>query len=165
MKDTTFTVDLCKITHNHWFSCQMTSEKRRRNSILMTRHYADLGSTSDWWCRVGNSIKPIRSTTRICVVTRHQYGISALVGCLLRPGNSQRTRLFIKVLTSQLWEVKTRRRKWHVSLSRKKKHRSTIQVCMVIFNVFVTRRWPTVQLPASISSIDLTLHVAQCVQK
>ena len=51
----------------------------RWNSILMTRHYPDLGSASDWSCRVGNLIQPIRSTTRIWVVTRHQYGISLLV--------------------------------------------------------------------------------------
>ena len=51
----------------------------RRNSILMTRHYPDLGSASDWSCRVGNLIQPIRSATRIWAVTRHQYGISALV--------------------------------------------------------------------------------------
>ena len=41
----------------------------------MTRHYPDLGSASDWSCRVGNLIQPIRSTTQIWVVTRHQYGI------------------------------------------------------------------------------------------
>ena len=29
----------------------------------MTRHYPDLGSTSDWSCRVGNLIQLIRSTT------------------------------------------------------------------------------------------------------
>ena len=45
----------------------------------MTRHYPDLGSASDWSCRVGNLIQPIKSTTQIWVVTRHQYGISALV--------------------------------------------------------------------------------------
>ena len=58
---------------------QMTSEKQRRNSLLMTRHYPDVGSASDWSCRVGNLIQPIRSTTQIWVVTRNQYGISALV--------------------------------------------------------------------------------------
>ena len=31
----------------------------------MTRHYTDLGSASDWSCRVGNLIQPIRSTTQI----------------------------------------------------------------------------------------------------
>ena len=50
-----------------------------RNSILMTRHYPDLGSACDWSCRVGNLIQPIRGTTQIWVVTRHQQGISALV--------------------------------------------------------------------------------------
>ena len=45
----------------------------------MTCHYPDLGSASDWSCHVGNLIQPIRSTTQIWVVTRHQYGISALV--------------------------------------------------------------------------------------
>ena len=46
----------------------------------MTRHYPDLASASDWLCRVGNLIQPIRSTTQIWVVTRHmEFGISALV--------------------------------------------------------------------------------------
>ena len=45
----------------------------------MTRHYPDPGSASYWLCRVGNLIQPIRSTTQIWVVTRHQCGISALV--------------------------------------------------------------------------------------
>ena len=52
---------------------------KRRNSILMTCHYLDLGSASDRSCRVGNLIQPIRSTTQIWVVTHHHYGISALV--------------------------------------------------------------------------------------
>ena len=45
----------------------------------MTRHHPDLGSASDWSCRARNLIQPIRGTTQIWVVTRHQYGISALV--------------------------------------------------------------------------------------
>ena len=45
----------------------------------MTLHYPDLGIASDWSCRVGNLIQPIRSTTQIWVVMRHQNGISALV--------------------------------------------------------------------------------------
>ena len=56
----------------------MTSEKHR-NSLLITRHYQDMGSFSDCSCRVGNLIQPVRSTTQIWVVTRHQYGISSLV--------------------------------------------------------------------------------------
>ena len=51
----------------------------RRNSMLMTRHYPDQGSASDWSCRVGNFIQPIRSATQVWVVKRHQYGISVLV--------------------------------------------------------------------------------------
>ena len=51
----------------------------RRNSVLMTRHYPDLGSASDWLKQISHAGRPIRSTTQIWVVTRHQYGISALV--------------------------------------------------------------------------------------
>ena len=50
-----------------------------RNSVLMIGHYPDRGSASDWSCRVGNLIQPIRSTTQIWVVTHHQYGISVIV--------------------------------------------------------------------------------------
>ena len=47
----------------------------------MTRHFPDLGSASDWLSKISHAARPIRSTTRaqIWVVTRHQYGISALV--------------------------------------------------------------------------------------
>ena len=50
-----------------------------RNSLLMTRHYPDLGSASDWLNQISHAARPIRSTTQIWVVNRHQYGISALV--------------------------------------------------------------------------------------
>ena len=60
-----------------------------RNSILMTWHYPDLASASDWSCRVGNLIQLIRSNTQICVVTRHQYGISALVSQTLFGGETR----------------------------------------------------------------------------
>ena len=42
-------------------------------------HYPDPGSASDWSCRKKNLLQPIRNTTQIWVVTRHHYGISALV--------------------------------------------------------------------------------------
>ena len=45
----------------------------------MSRHYPDLGSASDWLNQISHAARPIRSTTQIWVVTRHQYGISALV--------------------------------------------------------------------------------------
>ena len=38
----------------------------------------DLGSASDWSCSERNLLHPIRGTTQILVVTRHQYGISTL---------------------------------------------------------------------------------------
>ena len=42
----------------------------------MTRHYSDLGSAFDWLKQISLPERPIRSTTQILVVTRHQYGIS-----------------------------------------------------------------------------------------
>ena len=45
------------------FPAKWRLRNERRNSILMTRHYPDLGSTSDWSCRVGNLIQLIRSST------------------------------------------------------------------------------------------------------
>ena len=45
----------------------------------MTRHYPDLDSASDWLNQISHAARPIRSTTQIWVVTRHQYGISPLV--------------------------------------------------------------------------------------
>ena len=51
----------------------------RRNSILMTCHYPDLGGAFDWLKQISLTTQPIRSTNQIWVVTHHQYGISALV--------------------------------------------------------------------------------------
>ena len=33
---------------HHWFPREMTSEQASANSILMTRHYPDVGSVFDW---------------------------------------------------------------------------------------------------------------------
>ena len=84
------------------FPAKWRLRNERRNSILMTRHYPDLGSASDWSCCEGNLTQPIRSTTQISVVTRHQYGIYALApqrhyerkpvrGCFLRLSKIQKT--------------------------------------------------------------------------
>ena len=84
-----------------------------RNSIMMTYRYPD----SDWLCCVTNLLQPIRSTTQIRVVTRHQYGISVLVshfrgetsgGCFLGvfSVSLQGSRLFlfsIKPFTPKIW--------------------------------------------------------------
>ena len=56
------------------------------------------GSASDWSCRVGNLLQPIRSTIQIWVMTRHQYGISALISqrlfCRETSGGVAKCRLF-----------------------------------------------------------------------
>ena len=56
----------------------------RWNSILMTRHYPDLGSASDWLDQISHTARPIRGTTQIWVVTRHQYGLSTLVSSVAK---------------------------------------------------------------------------------
>ena len=45
----------------------------------MTCHYRELASASDWSYPEGNLLRPIRNTTQIWVVTRHQYGTFAVV--------------------------------------------------------------------------------------
>ena len=45
----------------------------------MTCHYPDLGSSLDWLKQISHAARPMKSTTQIWVMTRHQYGISALV--------------------------------------------------------------------------------------
>ena len=52
--------------------------KRLQKLHIDDVRHTDLGNASDWSCRVGNLILPIRSTMQIWVVTRHQNGISAL---------------------------------------------------------------------------------------
>ena len=61
------------------FPAKWRLRKDRRNSILMTRHYPELGSASDWSCHLGHLLQPFRRTTWIWVVRRHRCGISALV--------------------------------------------------------------------------------------
>ena len=46
---------------------------------MTCHHYPDLNSASDWLTLVSLTARPIRSTTQIEAVTRHQYGISTLV--------------------------------------------------------------------------------------
>ena len=45
----------------------------------MTLHYPELVSASDWLNQISYVAQPIRSTTQIWEVTRHQYGISVLI--------------------------------------------------------------------------------------
>ena len=55
------------------FPAKWRLRNKRGNSILMTRHYPDPGCASDWSCLKESLIRPIRSTTQIWVITRHQY--------------------------------------------------------------------------------------------
>ena len=51
----------------------------RSISMLMTRHYPDLNSASEWSCHEGNLLQPIRSTIQIWVVTRNQCHFSDFI--------------------------------------------------------------------------------------
>ena len=62
-----------------WFPAKGRLRNERRNSILMTRHYTDLGGVSDWLKRISCAARQIRSTSQIRVVTRYEYGISPIV--------------------------------------------------------------------------------------
>ena len=89
-----------------------------KNSILMTHHYPDLGSTSDWLKKISHEAWPIRSTTQIRVVTHHQYGISVLVSptsfCMETSSGIVKRQLFspgtqdltFDLLTCSLWPVR-----------------------------------------------------------
>ena len=61
------------------FPAKWRPRNERRNSILMTCHFPDLVSVSNWLKQFSQAVRLIRSTTQVWVVTRHQYGISALV--------------------------------------------------------------------------------------
>ena len=61
------------------FTAKWRPRNERRNSILMTYHYPDLRGAFDWLNDLSHMARPIRSTTHLWVVIRHQYGISALV--------------------------------------------------------------------------------------
>ena len=54
-------------------------KNERRNSTLITRYYPDLGIASNWSKQNFHAARQIRSASQIWVVTRDQYGISALV--------------------------------------------------------------------------------------
>ena len=74
---------------------------------------ADLGSTSDWSCRSWNLLQPIRSTTQIWVVTRHQCEISGLVSQTSFRGETvggvTKCRLFSKATVGSRQNVFARR--------------------------------------------------------
>ena len=69
----------------------------------MTRRYPDLGSASDWLKQISQAARPIRNTTQIWLVTRHQYEISVLVSkttfCGETDGGVAKYRLFSQAIT------------------------------------------------------------------
>ena len=61
---------------------------------------------SDWWNQISHAVQPIRSTTQIWVVTRHQYGISALLSQTSfgeeTSGSVAKCRLFSQATTTKI---------------------------------------------------------------
>ena len=78
----------------------------------MTYYYPDLGSASDWSYRVGNLLQPIRSSTWIWVVRRHQHGISMLISQMSFPwetsGGVAKCGLFSRATPSPIGRVSRR---------------------------------------------------------
>ena len=91
------------------FPAKWRLRNKCKNSMLVTCHYPDMGSASDWSCSVGNLIQPIRSTTQIWVLTRHQYGISALVSQTSfggeTTGSVAKCRLFSQASKQHIWSL------------------------------------------------------------
>ena len=71
-----------------------------RNSILMMRHYPDLGSASDWLNRIFFAARPIRMTNEIWVATHHQYQMEFLRSFLRHHlvGKRSKVSCFLKLL-------------------------------------------------------------------
>ena len=93
--------------HHRWFPREMTSEKWAQNSILMTRHYPDLGRPLIGRAAVGNLLQPIRRATQIWEGMRHQYGISALISHMSwfggeTSGGAANVGCFLRLLNSVL---------------------------------------------------------------
>ncbi|KAM7436852.1 hypothetical protein ABFA07_013429 [Porites harrisoni] len=68
----------------------MTSEKDCRNSILIT----DLGSAYDWLKKISLTVRPIRITTQIWVVTHFCSSFSDVVSRVETSGGVPKCRLF-----------------------------------------------------------------------
>ena len=66
-------------------------------------------SASDWLNHISHTVRPIRSTTQFWVVTRHQYGISALVSQTSfggwTSGSVPKCRLFSQAIELELFAV------------------------------------------------------------
>ena len=69
------------------------------------KYSGDLRSASDWLNQISHATRPIKSTTQTWVVTRHHYGISALVSQKSFGGETSgsvaKCRLFSQAKTTQ----------------------------------------------------------------
>ena len=65
------------VTTNFLSNWRLRNE--RRNSVLMTRHYQNLDSASNWLKHISFTSRPITSTLQILLVVPHQYEISPVV--------------------------------------------------------------------------------------
>ena len=104
------------------------------------RHYPGMGSASDWLNQISLAARPIRSTTQIWVVTRHQYGISALVSQTSLGGETSgsvdKCRLFSQVywstdMSTNIWPILDRYIDQHIGRLPLKDTRSRLFTVLV----------------------------------
>ena len=86
------------------FPAKWRLRNKCRNSTLITHHYPDLCCASDWLNQISYISRPIGSTTKIWVVTLHQYGISAFISQMSFGGETSgsvtKCRLFSQAIIS-----------------------------------------------------------------
>ena len=138
----------------------------------MASHYPDLGSASDWLKQISRAAQPIRRTTKIWVVKRHQYGISALVSQTSfreeASGGSAKSRLFSEVMflsppkSCDSWRV--------VGLSRlprssRLKYLPFLQSVFLVASCwpqFVVSYWMLVLSPAPVVNLSTAVEQRWC---
>ena len=86
----------------HWFSRQMTSEKRAQK---FHTDDASLPRCGKCFWLAENLLPPIRGTTQIWIVKRHQYGISALVSQTSFRGNTVVASRNVDCFRRLLWRL------------------------------------------------------------
>ena len=96
------------------FPTKWRLRNERRNSILMTRHYPDLGSASDWLKQISHVVWPIRSHI-ISVeflhsfLRRHFTGkpvvVSQSVSCFLRLLNCHAGYPYLGTASNNNWRA------------------------------------------------------------
>ena len=78
----------------------MTSEQRLQKLHIGDVRYLDRDSAPDWLKLISLATRSIRSTTESRVVTRHQYGISAVHTQTSFRGKTNQNRLFSPVTSN-----------------------------------------------------------------